>query len=1078
MWMFTWVTIATVLCFSECGTSIMCHGRITYTRDQLLLCNTSNQEDYVPIGLHKELRQHKITKAPPTRRGCQAGQYHQRQINTIITPAACIRRAPITTKGVNHNNLVTVKTAASNIATNKLLDFCLLNPRSVNDEKKTQSVKNYLVDHKVDLGALTETWLTGTNADTKTIGDLEPTGSKLSHVPRPSRGGGVGLMHKKTLRIKPQKQKPFISFEHSEFLLTAAKIFRIVIIYRPPPSPKNKFTVSMFLEEFTSLLERLATAHGHLVMVGDFNFHINDPKDSDAKRFMDVLNTFGLTQHVSGPTHKRGHTLDLVITRSSEDVVSDIYVSAPVIADHSAIHFKLACSKPGFERKTITFRRLKSIDLKSFSQDILSSPLHSNRENTLECLVNQYQNVLSDILDKHAPLRTKVVTIRPSAQWYTPDIDDEKRKRRQLERKWKSSGLHTDQDAFLMQSYKVDEMIFVSKKTFYNSVISDNPKDQKTLFRVVDKLLHRNSQTPLPSHDSMNVLVDQFANFFVDKIAKIRESLNQSQATHRQAGPRPHVPTLSEFPAVTEEYVKKLITGGAAKSCMLDPVPTWIVKDCLDALLPIITEIINLSLSSAAVPPNLKEAIIIPLLKKILLDPEIFKNFRPVSNLRYISKLVEKVVAHYVQDHMARNNLHEILQSAYKPLHSTETALLRVQNDLLRAIDGRQATILLLLDLSAAFDTVDHDLLLDILNAYLGIDGKALAWFRSYLSGRYQSVCISGVQSERKELLCGVPQGSVLGPLLFTVYTLPLAEIIRSHGISYHFYADDTQLYLSFTPREPGAATRAKYALEACIQDVRHWMSTHMLKLNEDKTEIVYVYSKYRHHDPLGEMQIGQDSISPTDSARNIGVTFDSTLTMDRHISSVCQQGFFHLRSVSSIRHYLTPDSLKTVSHAFITSKLDHCNSLLAGLPKSATDNMQCLQNATAKMITGHRKYDELTPILTDLNWLPVKERIQFKILLLTFKCLHDLAPKYLQELISFNTRPMSLRKLDSTLLQVPRSNLKTYGERAFCSIAPVLWNSLPRHIRECTSLDSFKKNIKTHLFKQALRRRKAGQRF
>ena len=230
-----------------------------------------------------------------------------------------------------------------------------------------------------------------------------------------------------------------------------------------------------------------------------------------------------------------------------------------------------------------------------------------------------------------------------------------------------------------------------------------------------------------------------------------------------------------------------------------------------------------------------------PLLKKAILDCEILKNFRPVSNLSFLSKLVERIVCVQLVDHLKAHNLYEVFQSAYRQLHSTETALLRVQNDLLRAVDTHGGAILVLLDLSAAFDTIDHHRLLHTLESSFGIQGKALDWFHSYLTGRTQTAHIKKSTSEPHELQYGVPQGSVLGPILFTIYTTPLGELIRRHGLTFHLYADDTQLYLTLKPSEPSSINNIIYQLENCIEDIRAWMKLNLLKLNDDKTEMLVI---------------------------------------------------------------------------------------------------------------------------------------------------------------------------------------------------------------------------------------------
>ena len=285
---------------------------------------------------------------------------------------------------------------------------------------------------------------------------------------------------------------------------------------------------------------------------------------------------------------------------------------------------------------------------------------------------------------------------------------------------------------------------------------------------------------------------------------------------------------MTTFAPVQIDELIKLVKNSSNATCETDPVPTKLVKDILlEPLLPVICKIINASIQTGIFPNFFKIAHVKPLLKKITLDPDCLKNYRPVSNLTFISKLIEKVVANQFTNHLQQNNLLETFQSAYKPLHSTESALLWVSNDILRAIDHRQCISLTLLDLSAAFDTIDHNVLFSILQNELGIHGTALRWFISYLSNRSQRVCIGEAQSTPSELPYGVPQGSVLGPILFCAYTTHLGQIIRSHNLNYHIYADDTQIYLSFNITD---SLHAIKRIEQCIIEIRSWMVSHKLK--------------------------------------------------------------------------------------------------------------------------------------------------------------------------------------------------------------------------------------------------------
>ena len=276
------------------------------------------------------------------------------------------------------------------------------------------------------------------------------------------------------------------------------------------------------------------------------------------------------------------------------------------------------------------------------------------------------------------------------------------------------------------------------------------------------------------------------------------------------------------------------------KSCSLDPWPTFLFLEYLDLITPI-TSIINASLEQGKCPNYFKQAHVTPILKKSSLDKEVFKNYRPVSNLNFISKILERVVAAQLQTHLDEAGLMTALQSAYRKHHSTESALLNIQNDILNMAKG-SVTAFTLLDFSAAFDTIGHTILLDRLNGYYGISELALGWFKSYLSGKTHSFKVGSTLSHPVTLQYGVPQGSILGPILFSLYTNPISSIIHSHSsINYHFYADDTQLYIALSPVN---FSHSIQKLKNCLNDIRNFMFTNKLKLNPDKTEFILIGSK------------------------------------------------------------------------------------------------------------------------------------------------------------------------------------------------------------------------------------------
>lgn len=314
-----------------------------------------------------------------------------------------------------------------------------------------------------------------------------------------------------------------------------------------------------------------------------------------------------------------------------------------------------------------------------------------------------------------------------------------------------------------------------------------------------------------------------------------------------------------------------------------------------------------------------------------------------------------------------------------KTYDSTETALVKVMNDILLALDHGKVSILTLLDLSAAFDTIDHTLLLNRLNKHYGISGTALTWFQSYLTGRKQTVAVDGYRSGSAEVAFGVPQGSVLGPVLFIMYTKPLSNLIETCSIASQSFVDDTQLHDSFAPDRALAASQN---IEKCIIKVKTWMTENKLKLNDDKTESLLIKSSRALCTvPLpAALKVGDCDVTFSAYARNLGFTVSDDMSLDKHVTNVCRSAFLEIRRISSIRKFLTLDATRTLMCAFVLSKLDYCNALLSECPLYITNKLQKVQNAAARLVLKARKSDHVKPLLRTLHWLPIQARIDYKL--------------------------------------------------------------------------------------------------
>ena len=341
-----------------------------------------------------------------------------------------------------------------------------------------------------------------------------------------------------------------------------------------------------------------------------------------------------------------------------------------------------------------------------------------------------------------------------------------------------------------------------------------------------------------------------------------------------------------------------------------------------------------------------------------------------------------------------------MFQSAYTKHHSTETALLALYDHLIRATSRQHVTGLCLLDLSAAFDTIDHSILLHRLTHWFGITDSAYSWFKSYLSSRSFTVLCNGHLSTSIPLFCGVPQGSVLGPLLFIMYTTPLSSLLSATSVDHHLYADDTQFFISFSPSDFSASINH---LQSVFSIISTWMSANLLSLNPSKTEFL-VIGLPQQLSKLNNPSFAIDPttvLQPATHARNLGFLIDNILSFDQQISALSRACSYHLRDLRRIRSSLDFNTASIIATSLVQSKLDYCNSLYLNLPSRHTDKLQVIQNNMARAITCTRKFDHITPTLHSLHWLKINQRIHYKIISLTYTALQFGQPQYLRNLLT-----------------------------------------------------------------------------
>ena len=922
---------------------------------------------------------------------------------------------------------------------------------------KIYDVISVMSDNNIDVAFISETWFS--TESNMTISILKEADYSISHYFRnDKRGAGVAIIWNDRVNKQIRSSttvKSFDTFQYQSLNFLGEFNINLICLYR-----LQETSTELFMQELNSLLLEQDPRHP-LLLTGDFNFHFEKSDLKCVKELSDVTSSFGLSQFVVGPSNKFGHTIDLLFANSHEFDFNPIHPVDYSLSDHFPIFFefpnisKITTTK----KRVVTFRDIKSLNVPSFASHLstsLNSSLDGLGDNVTFCeLLGVYNATVTSVLDNHAPVQRKTfTTAAESPAWLDAEYKSNRATRRRLEREWKKSGLRTDKKAYVRQRELCANMSRQKRIEYFHNLIESKRGDQRALFKTVNTIFgNGKSSKILPNHDNSKELADRFNSFYLNKVAQLRTKIPSIQTN---GGNSTFSGTIMDcLRPTTVQELRKILKESGIKTSFNDILPASILKQVIEELLPHLCELVNKSLATGSVE-GLKESIVVPLLKKSGLDPEILKNYRPVADLVFLSKLSERVVAKRFEEHMCINKLQSKYEHGYKKFHSTETLLLPLINEALSAFDNNLAFILLLIDLSAAFDTVDIDLLLHTLESEIGITGVALNWFESFLKGRNQRVIIENTLSDSLKVDFGVPQGSVLGPVLFNVYIRSLYEIIENHGFRTSGYADDNNARQSFALHFQYDVINLQ--LPALMDKIKNWMHSHFLKINPDKTEIiVFLPNTLKDEPTINGAFLDGDCIRFSHIVKNLGFQLDRPLSMESQVNSIVSHCYKLIGDVARIRDLLSESDTVSLMHAIVSSRMDYCNSLFYGIEKTLISKLQKVQNAAARLISKRRKYESVRDVLKELHWLPVRQRIIFKILLLTFKILNGMAPENLSSLIS-------VRHADAVLLNNVYYN-SVYGRRSFAYIAPRYWNALPFHVRSASSIDIFKRLTKTILF-------------
>ena len=936
---------------------------------------------------------------------------------------------------------------------------------------KTLEVREFINDNNLDILCVTETWLK--DSDSSVVNECCPsTHTFYGRQRQEKRGGGVGAFLAGSLKhVKIIDQIRVNSFEYLQIVFKNRNEWvMMLVIYRSPSSSPDAF-----FQEFDILLESLDLITYKTFICGDFNFWMEDRSLYNVKKMNDLLDAHGLRNNIKDATANTGHALDMIIDDNNHNKIGNIRIDKECVLSpvHMIINFDLKYTRLRYKKK-ILYRDKKDFSPESFIEEIIGTITNrlneqcqhnSNRikSDCIDCKVEVMSAETEREYDSRCPWREKIITIVDNSPWFDGEIALLKRDKKRLENRWNRQRTEETKIDYIIVKRRYNLLLKKKKADYYKNKIDKAGTDMKKIYAVLDNLIGKTNKRPLPEGLSDQVLAGKFMEFFNSKIENIASSFSVTERLRDY-----NIPVISDedklekFEMLTMDTLNKIICKTKKTYCLLDPVPIAeiIQAENFESYKSLTLSVINDSISSCIFPHIEKRGIIKPTLKGNL-DKQELCSYRPVTNLSYMSKLIEYSLKDQLIEHLRRVRALPECQSAYRSFHSTETSITAVICDAIQMLDEKKSGILMLLDLSAAFDTVVHSLLIEDLQE-IGIGGDALLLLRDYLSNRRYKVQVGNETSDEETLKRGVPQGSVLGPLLFCIYTRELEIILRRFGVKFMMYADDTQIYLSFSGIE-----NTKRIIEEIVKTIKDWMNYKKLKLNENKTEFLFVARK---DDDTGtefrSMKINNEEINFKECVRDLGVLIDSNLTFEQQINEVVRKSGYCLRNIAHIKKYIDESSLKKLVINGVITRLDYCNSVYQALPNTRLHKLQMILNRSARLIKGLSPRDRITPALMDLHWLPIKARIKYKLCVLTYQTLLTGEPGYLKSklIVMEPVNTVNTRRATQGFLVEPRVT-SSLGFRGFKSAAPRVFNGLPLEVKGCDNVKLFKKKLKTFLF-------------
>lgn len=670
---------------------------------------------------------------------------------------------------------------------------------------------------------------------------------------------------------------------------------------------------------------------------------------------------------------------------------------------------------------------------------------------TIDEKLSIFNSLLIELYDKHAPLRPIKLKHRP-APWITEDIRALMKKRNAAKSKYKLKPNDLNLNMYKRLRNKCNRVCRDAQRQFVHASV-DN-KSSSEVWRFLQSLGIGRSKTEISQTTDLNVLNNHFSRSSIPNPDKDQTiSLLKTRI-------KPNHPFF-EFEQITSDDIKKHASTISSDAIGCDGISRKMINMVLIEIMPIICHIFNFSLTSKTFPNIWRFANVIPIPK--VSNPSLPSHYRPISILPFLSKILERIIHFQLTLFLTRHNILSPFQSGFRLGHSTVTALAKVFDDIRYGMDNKQVTILALLDFSNAFNNVDYDILLAVLES-INISSDVIEWFHSYLFGRQQRISVGDRYSSYCRLSAGVPQGSVLSPLLFSIFINTVTELLT---VSFHLYADDLQIYLT-TPVE-----KIKEAVETIninLNTILNWSQSFGLSVNAAKSQLSVIGTSKQlskiNYGNIPNVMFNGTILDYSSVVKDLGVFVDNSLSWRPQIAEISKKIFATFHSLKRWKNFLPIKTKISLVNSLMLSKLDYADACYPDLSEELTNKLDRLQNLCIRFIFGLKKFDHVSQYRLKLGWLPIKHRRNLHVVTLLYTTLFcPWSPLYLKERFSFlgnSTLHLNLRSLNDSKLNIPTCNTKSYSN-SFTVKAVRLWNALPSKIRQSPTIFAFKNRVKNY---------------